>query len=964
MFKASRNGNASGTTMAELTNGTHGYDKSHADAVVKRFLAYNDHRFQRTQGALSERQRVFLEVLPLLYHTNHEKLPGFVGGECPCGVARYSPSKDCMRSAATISSGFQYQQRRIGNSQVKSLFIMGSCGSLGHSGVSDLDIWLCHEPSINVAQLKLLQQKASLIEEWADSFGLEVHFFLMDAEKFTRGESNELGQEDCGSAQHHLLLDEFYRTSILIAGCYPLWWLVPVESESLYGDFVYRLLKQGFIDSQEVIDFGGVGDIPAGEFVGAGMWQLYKAIASPYKSILKLFLTEAYASNHPKTMPLSLDLKQHIFDQTKSLDQLDPYLLLHDKLESYLMARDEIARVELVRRCLYFKTNIPMGGSNRRKHWKRDVLKPLIDSWGWTEGFLTHLDNRSQWHVNFVVDERKTLVNELIHSYKFLSKFGREHYSETVLTAEDMTLLGHKLYATFDRKPGKIDFINPGISKDIQEEKLSLHLDRQHIRRRIPQMNWKLFTGIARPESAQHAIKKSTSLIELLAWCHVNQIMAKGTNIVLYQGRQQSNEYELKEIINTFFQMPLPTEIEPNFNRPPVLKKITIYINVFVDPMSHYTRKGIHKISNQTDSLGYSALKENLVLTIDQLVYNSWREVLATRYEGQNSLLRVIEDYLMSYPPGSIELPPEVQVHCFCTTRASAISARVKGVLDEIRQCFYQNKIGQRRRYVLQVANQFHLIQISHGRPVIYHFEKASLLCKQLAKPQPYYSQIVLDSHALVGTILKLACENTKPGYLQVYYLKQDRHAHIYVIDERGSLIQWRTPIYNEAALINPINQFLRQVEYRQNRHRHKQSESPSERPIEYYEVMLPTKDIGMHLRPIRPNDSLGKGRYFDVHAQVDLDAQNHISFTLYCDEDEFSHAEFGADVYKALVARLVSLREHKKPYPVYITDLVIADRLHDRNNKHVLQTASYLDYKHKLEKRLNSALQELYPDS
>jgi adenylate cyclase class 1 len=955
---------ASGTTMAEITSRSHGYDSSHADEVVKRFLAYNEHRFQRTQMTLSERQRILLEVLPLLYHINHEKLPGFVGGECPCGVARYSPSKDCIRSAVTISTGFRYQQRRIGSDQVKSLFIMGSCGSLGHSGGSDLDIWLCHQPNMNQGQLDQLQQKASLIELWAESLGLEVHFFLMDAEKFMRGDSNELGQEDCGSAQHHLLLDEFYRTSILIAGCYPLWWLVPVESEYMYDDFVCRLQKQGFINSDHVIDFGGVGDIPAGEFVGAGMWQLYKAIASPYKSILKLFLTETYASTHPKTMPLSLDLKQHIFNETKALDQLDPYLLLHDKLEKYLIERGEISRVELVRRCLYFKANIPMGQTIRRKHWKRELLKPLIDLWGWTEGFLAHLDNRPQWHVNFVVEERKTLVNELIHSYKFLSQFGREHHAETVLTAEDMTLLGHKLYATFDRKPGKIDFINPSISKDIQEEKLSLHLERQHIRRRIPQMSWKLFTGIARPESAQHAIKKSTSLIELLAWCHVNQIMAKGTNIVLYQGRQKSNEYELKEIINTFFQMPLPTKIEPNFNRPPVPKQITLFINVFVDPMSHFTRKGIHKISNQTDSLGYSALKENLVLTIDQLVYNSWREVLATRYEGQNSLLRVIEDYLMSYPPGSIEPPPEVQVHCFCTTRASAISARVKGVLDEIRQCFYLNKMGHRRRYVLQVANQFHLIQMSRGRPVIYHFEKASLLCKQLAKPQPYYSQILLDSHALVGTIIKRVCENSKPGYLQVYYLKQDRYAHVYVIDERGSLIQWRTPMYNEAALINPINQFLRQVEYRQNRHRYKKFKSPSERPIEYYEVVLPAKDEAMHLRPIRPNNELCKDRYFDVHAQLDFDAQNHLSFTLYCNQDEFTHAEYGADVYTALVERLVSLREDKKPYPVYITDLVIADRLHDRNHKHVLQTASYLDYKHKLEKRLNLALQVLYPDS
>ena len=960
--------------MAELTSGVKGFDKNQAEQVVKRFLAYNEHRLERTQLAFSERQRAFLSVLPLLYHVNHPKLPGFVHVECPCGVCRYTPSKDQLRAASSVAMGFQYQQRRFGSPKIKSLFIMGSCGSLGHSGGSDLDIWLCHAPNLTREELVLLQEKAEAIEKWGDQLGLEVHFFLMDSEAFKRGERNELGQEDCGSAQHQLLLDEFYRTSILVAGCYPLWWVVPPENEALYDDFVLRLEKQAFVNPEEAIDFGGVGDIPAGEFVGAGMWQLYKAIGSPYKSILKLFLTEAYASAHPDVEPLSLDLKKQLFSDTTVPEQLDPYLLLYDRLERYFIERDEVSRLDLVRRCIYFKANIPMGQATRRKHWKRDMLRPLIKQWGWSESHLSHLDNRSHWTVHTVSEERKLLVNELIHSYKFLSHFGRQCDDETLLTAQDMTLLGHKLYATFDRKPGKVDFVNPGISKDIQEDKLSLHLNRQHVRRRIPQMTWSLFTGIARPGSSQHPIKKSPSLIELLAWCHVNQVMAKGTNVVMYQGRQHGNDYELKEILNSFHQAPLPTMVEPDFTRPPIPKYISIYVNVFVDPMSHYTRRGIHKISNRTDSLGYSALKENLVLTIDQMVYNSWREVLATRYEGQNALLRVIEDYLMSYPPEGNDEPPIIKVHCFCATRPKAIAERVESVLEEVRACFYGSPIGLRRRYVLQVGTGFHLIQMSQssraddmqGRPVIYHFENAAALFKNLAKPQPYYSQIVMDSQALKGTVVKMVCEGTKPGYLQVYYLRQDEEgqgvAQVYVIDERGAFIHWRTPMYNEAALINPIHHFLRQVEYRQNRHRQHQNRFPTERPIEYYEVMLPTKEEPLRARPIRPKEGLGRGRYFDVNAQVDMDAHNKLSFTLYVDQEEFSHIEYGDQVYKALVRHLVGLRQHNRPYPVYITDIAISDRLQNRNPKHVLQTASYLDYKHKLEKRLNQALKDLYP--
>lgn len=936
------------------------FDRNLAQKVVKRFLAYNNVRLERTQLALTERQRVVLAVLPLLYHVNHEKMPGYVGPECPVGVARYNPSTDCIRAAKTVSMSFQYQQRRSGVPRIRSLFLMGSCGSLGHSGGSDLDIWLCHSPDLNDDELALLQEKAKGIEQWADGIGLEVHFFLMDADKFRRGERNDLDGEDCGSAQHQLLLDEFYRTSILIAGCYPIWWLVPPNMEVQYEDYVYRLEKQGFVYAEEVIDFGGLGEFPAGEFIGAGMWQLYKAIGSPYKSILKLLLTEIYASQYPNIISISQDLKTHIYDETTVIDELDPYLLLYDRLEAYLLGREEQDRLELIRRCIYFKSNIPMGQSTRRKHWKRDMLKPLIREWGWADGYLLHVDNRAQWHVYEVMEERKLLVSELIHSYKFLSRFSRRYQEETLLTARDMTVLGNKLYATFDRKPGKVDMINPSISKDIQEDKLTLHLSRQHVRRRIPKMAWSLFTGVARPGADSSAVKKSASLIELLAWCHVNQVMGKGTNIMLYQGRQHLNDYEIREILGTFQQLDLPSAYDTNFEKPPRPHIVHLYVNVFVDPMSHYTRKGMHKISNRTDALGYSALKENLVLTMDQLVYNTWREVLVTRYEGHNTLLRVLEDYLLSFPAGKTKPPPEVVVHCFSPTRPKAIASRVAEVLNGVRACFYRHQ-GQNARYVLQMGNTYHVIQFVQNRPMIYHFDKPSGLLGHLAKPQPGYSQIVLDSEALKGTAVKLVCENARPGRVQVYYLRKQNQAHMYVTDERGSLIFWRTAMFNEASLVNPLNRFLRQVEYRQNRHRYSHPEQAQERQMEFYEIVLPKKEEGMSLRPVRPNDGIGD-RYFDVHAQVDLDAQNKLGFTLFCEEQEFSHLEHGDQIYKALVRYVVRKRKTAQPYPIYISDLSIADRLHKRNAKQVLQTARYLSYKQKLESRLSKALSDLYP--
>ncbi|MEA8500702.1 hypothetical protein ONN26_24645, partial [Salmonella enterica subsp. enterica serovar Muenster] len=49
--------------------------------------------------------------------------------------------------------------------------------------------------------------------------------------------------EDCGSTQHILLLDEFYRTAVRLAGKRILWSMVPCDEEEHYDRPVGHLLQ-------------------------------------------------------------------------------------------------------------------------------------------------------------------------------------------------------------------------------------------------------------------------------------------------------------------------------------------------------------------------------------------------------------------------------------------------------------------------------------------------------------------------------------------------------------------------------------------------------------------------------------------------------------------------------------------------------------------------------------------------
>lgn len=271
-----------------------GIDRKQLTQIKQRFLILNKARYSRTLDVISERQQQFLVLLPLLFHVNHPMLPGYISHNTPAGIHGYSPSKNDIRVAKILARSFTYQRDLIDKSNaIEALYLMGSLGTIAHSESSDIDVWVCHKNNLSATALAELQRKCHSLSRWAtNTIHIETHFFLMEAQKFKDGQQTTLSNEASGSAQHFLLLDEFYRTAVWLAGKLPLWWFVPALEENNYTGYTKILLDKRFIRANDVIDFGGVPAIPTNEFIGAGVWQLYKGIDSPYKSVLKLLLLE------------------------------------------------------------------------------------------------------------------------------------------------------------------------------------------------------------------------------------------------------------------------------------------------------------------------------------------------------------------------------------------------------------------------------------------------------------------------------------------------------------------------------------------------------------------------------------------------------------------------------------------------------------------------------------------------
>ncbi len=954
-----------------------GVDRKQLTQLKQRFLDLNQQRYARTCAALSERQQQFLQLLPLLFHVNHPMLPGYVSHNTPSGVYQFSPSAEQLRYAKIIARSFHFQRDLTEkNCQIDALFIMGSVGTIAQSDSSDLDIWVCHSLQSDAQYLSELERKCILISNWAaQQIHLEVHCFLMNPEEFAQQRHQDLSSEASGSAQHYLLLDEFYRTGLWLAGKVPLWWFVPASRERDYSDFREKLLGRRFLKAQDVIDFGGLPDIPPNEYIGAGVWQLYKAIESPYKSVLKLMLLEVYASRsagedtaNQAAEPLALELKRAIYSAEPDADNLDPYVLVYQRIAQYLQQHQQAQRLELIRRCFYFKVNkaLTRASNKRKKSWQRLLLEKLVADWSWSKEQLQLLDDRAYWKAPQVMQERSLLVNELNHSYRLLNELSNQHRDEIAITNNELMILGRKLHAAFERKAGKVELINPGISRDISEDALCFVVEENSSdARTTAEKNWQLIRG-SQQEVVQGyvdltPIKRSRSLVELLLWCHANQILEAHTKIDVLGselGFTHSQKQQLVQALQHW--LPLPIDIEHDqFTRPATIEKMLLIVNTGVEPQADLHKKGMQMLTSQRDALGYSGLRENLMINADLIQMNSWGELVCRHY-ASDALVNCLLHYFRLFSPGKPFSLPELSIRCFSSSQGNNITQRLTELWRDLISCFYSGTHPRSSRYLLEVGDEYLLLQFVQQLPQIQRFNSYEKLLERLGQAQTDYSPILIDRHALRDKPLRLICETAiKPGVYLFYQLEAST-AHITVIDERGSVFASTVPYHNQQTLLRPLTGFISAALRRQLLSGPHAPHSYEQKPILIYEIIGNTKQQQGIAEPRQLPKDWAKLNFINIKVIADTDSQHQLTYTFFCDEQEFSAFTYGDNLLSAVANYIVQRRQQGERYPAYITDLDLSlcqDTLAQQTG---LQLGHYLQLKAELEENLNRALAAL----
>ncbi|MDO9083340.1 MAG: class I adenylate cyclase [Humidesulfovibrio sp.] len=482
-----------------------------ARRTIAAIRGQNQRRTELALNRLTEQQGVFLRLLPQLLATDvFEKAQGLRGVPAcalaggPIRVDRALLEKFFPGQTPTAQAG-----PVLG---IEALYAIGSLGSVAQKPSSDIDCWVCYTAPAAAPQAARegLRRKLAALETWAaQQFDLEVHFFAMTLEEVRSNSFGISDKESSGSAQAALLKEEFYRTAFKLAGKDLTWWAAPPGADAAAVQALVADLT--VLDPRlaaELVDLGQPEPIPSSEYFGACLWQMVKALNSPYKSVMKLGLLEKYAGKDQAMRLLCDRIKEAVLRGRIRPEWVDPYLALFASIHEHYAELGDQGSLGLLAECLRLKADVDP-----------EDLPPEFGQ----------LASAAPECGTFAHSLRLGgLVNQfMIAAYRRIQGGIRANRGAASITPQDLTRLGRRIAANFAQHEHKVSLV-PFLSKDIAFTELFFYAEKAPGKRTVWAVKGKeKATGKAAVESLA-PIRRDTDMARLLAWVLVNGIYDPG----------------------------------------------------------------------------------------------------------------------------------------------------------------------------------------------------------------------------------------------------------------------------------------------------------------------------------------------------------------------------------------------------------------------------------------------------
>lgn len=697
--------------------------------ALLRYLDFNRTKLGYLYEALKPKDRTTFSVIPYLLHVNIPGLPGYQPEDEPAhGISNFEFNATIRAAVEEVFPPNRSRRRQTAmyRPAIRSLLAMGSVGTIGQSGKSDIDYWVVvDEDSLSAAAQKQLIQRVDEIERWGRKRGLDCHFFLVDTH---RARINDFGgsEEDVdssGSAQGKLLKEEFYRTAVFIAGHVPLWWVVPVGvTADGYRRVSDAIERADLVSEISFVDLGFIGDIDQGEFFGAALWQINKSLRSPFKSLLKMALLVRYLDSE-QPMLLCDQLKDRVLQGERSPQYTDPYVLLFDAISEYFAQRHDWEAFRLVQQCFYLKVGLKLSRETleRTAFMRRfRVMQAYILRWGWDQQLIADLDSLDSWSAERVDAMGQSIRQFMLGLYRQL--IDRARTAAVKINENDVTILGRRLFACFGQETGKVQHLFTYFLREPRVEERIVVLE-------VPEAGadrqWEVHREVRRNAVAERDAPMWTggTLAEVGSWLTFNGLFHAGSVVGLISAKSRTSTAEFRAMLDRFmalFACPDPFSIPPtSFLAPRRVERAALVVNFDLPgaPADASEQAGVYYLPENWDILNYGRKRENRLRDISVVTLNSWGEVFCRRFEGPRAVAKAMRALYAGIDPGSpLEVPVEILAPHDRTL--PAVRNRLRQIIETTDEVFVAPlALRESRTFVYEVGGRFQVVHRSADGP-------------------------------------------------------------------------------------------------------------------------------------------------------------------------------------------------------------------------------------------------------
>ncbi|CCK79612.1 class I adenylate cyclase [Desulfobacula toluolica] len=582
----------------------------------KKFLKQNQLSLLTAFDIFKTKQADLFQIIPFLLH-EHIEFQGVSGisDKTPRGICDYVPSFETQEVLKKYISIDNIPVRRCKNHAIEGLFTIGSIGSIAQTSESDIDYWICiNEDNFTEKELDLLKKKLKTIEHLAlYEFDTTVMFFLVDIIKTKHNDFGESTFESSGSAQTRLLKEEFYRTMIYVAGKIPLWSVLPTAISINYYNTILNEISN-FSKFVRYMDLGDIHAISTNEYFGASIWQMFKWLKSPFKSVIKIALLEKYIYEYGKESLLCNKYKDEWMNSGIHLQlaQNDAYyILLKNLINYYQTAKDEYS-VNLMLTCFFLKLGISKEEQidNTVFGLRKILLEKCLIKWSWKKNKIFYIGGFKTWPYSDIVKLSNSIKKYMKKKHATVKTlFQGMFHDRSRISPEDRIVLERRVSIEFSKQPGKVDKILLISQNDRHFQ--GLHL--KYIKRNDTIGTWELFNK--NKKSVYHneeSLIKAKTIEEIGAWLINNNLYKETAVVNLIPNPTYASFNDIRKLYKTMYDF---------FS--PVYKKVITFDQLSEEKEVIYLFVSINF---------YSPRQQQKITEYTAVYLNSWGEIFCKSF--------------------------------------------------------------------------------------------------------------------------------------------------------------------------------------------------------------------------------------------------------------------------------------------------------------------------------------------